>query len=136
VTDLLGGRIDYVCPTMTTALPQIESGRVHATAVLTRERAAALPHVASAHEQGVKDFDAYSWSAIFLPKGTPPAIVRVLHAATIRAMDTPAMQARLKELGATVPPPERRSPQFLQTFVEREIAKWAAAIKSAGLTPD
>jgi tripartite-type tricarboxylate transporter receptor subunit TctC len=136
MTDLLGDRIDYVCPTMTTALPQINSGRVYATAVLTRERAAALPNVASAHEQGVNDFDAYSWSAIFLPKATPPSIVGVLHAATVAAMDTPALQARLKELGATVPPPERRAPEFLQAFVEREIAKWAAAIKSAGLNPD
>jgi tripartite-type tricarboxylate transporter receptor subunit TctC len=136
MTDLLGGRIDYVCPTITTAIAQIQGGNVYATAVLTRHRSEILPNIASADEQGVKDFEAYSWNAIFLPKGTPGAIFGKLHAAIVAAMDTPSLQQRLRELGATVPPPERRSGEYLQTFVEREIQKWAAAIKAAGLTAD
>jgi tripartite-type tricarboxylate transporter receptor subunit TctC len=136
MTDLLGGRIDYMCPTITTGIAQIEAGQVHAPAVLTRQRSAALPRVSTAHEQGVTDFDTYSWNAIFLPKGTPAAIVGKLNAAARAAMDTPALQTRMKELGAAPPPPDRRSPQCLQGFVEREIDKWAAAIKTAGLTPD
>jgi tripartite-type tricarboxylate transporter receptor subunit TctC len=131
--DLLGDRLDYLCPTMTTGIPQIQGGSVFATAVLTRSRSSILPDVASAHEQGVQDFDAYSWSAIFLPKNVPPAIFRKFHAATMAAMDTPSLQQRLRDLGATVPPPERRSPAFLQAFVEREIKKWAAAIRAAGI---
>jgi hypothetical protein len=51
-------------------------------------------------------------------------------------MDTPAIQERLKELGATVVLPERRLPDYLQTFVESEIAKWAAAIKASGVSAD
>jgi tripartite-type tricarboxylate transporter receptor subunit TctC len=134
--DLLGGRIDYVCPTITTAIAQIEAHLVQAPAVLTRGRSANLPDVASAQEQGLKDFEAYSWNAMFLPKATPGSIVEKLHAATIAAMDTPALQKRLHDLGAAAPPPERRSSEYLQKFVEGEIKKWAAAIKAAGLTPE
>jgi tripartite-type tricarboxylate transporter receptor subunit TctC len=133
--DLLAGRIDYVCPTITTAIAQIEGHLVQAPAVLTLTRSANLPDVASADEQGLKGFEAYSWNAIFLPKATPAAIVDKLHAATVAAMATPALQSRLHDLGATVPPPEHRSAEYLQTFVAAEIRKWAAAIKAAGLTP-
>src|SRR5262249_44837803 len=122
MNDLLGGRIDYMCPTASTALAQIEGGLVQATAMLTKGRSAILPNVASAHEQGVTDFDAYSWNAIFLPRGVPEPIVRKLHDATVAAMNTPALQGRLKDLGATVVPPERRSPEYLQKFVVTEIA--------------
>jgi tripartite-type tricarboxylate transporter receptor subunit TctC len=49
-------------------------------------------------------------------------------------METPAVQARLKDIGATVVEPERRSPEYLQKFVESEIAKWAAPIRAANIT--
>ena len=95
-----------------------------------------LPDVASAQEQGLKDFEAYSWNAMFLPKETPAPIVDKLHAATVAAMDTPALQQHLHDLGAGVPPPERRSSDYLHKFVEAEIAKWGAAIEAAGLKPE
>jgi hypothetical protein len=50
-------------------------------------------------------------------------------------MATPALAHRLEQLGATVPPPERRSPQFLRGFVAAEIKKWGAATRAAGLQP-
>ena len=56
-----------------------------------------------------------------------------LNAAAVEAMNTPAVQARLDEIGATVVAPERRSPEYLQKFVESEIAKWAGPIKAAGI---
>lgn len=134
--DLLAGRIDYLCPTITTAIAQIESHQVQATAVLGRERSASLPGVATAQEQGLKDFEVYSWNATFLPKATPTAIVDKLHAAAVAAMDEPAVQGRLHDLGATAPPPERRSSQYLQNFVQAEIKKWGAAVKAAGITAE
>jgi hypothetical protein len=49
-------------------------------------------------------------------------------------METPAVQSRLKDIGATVVAPERRSAKYLQKFVESEIAKWAVPIKAANIT--
>jgi tripartite-type tricarboxylate transporter receptor subunit TctC len=92
--------------------------------------------LASAQEQGLAGFEAYFWDAFFLPKGTPQAIVKKLHEATIAAMETPAVQARLKEIGAEVVAPDRRSPEYLQKFVEREIEKWAGPIKAANISAD
>jgi tripartite-type tricarboxylate transporter receptor subunit TctC len=71
---------------------------------------------------------------LFLPKGTPAAIVRRLHDAAIATMEAPSVQARLREIGATVVADERRSGEYLQHFVESEIAKWAAPIRAAGIT--
>jgi len=136
IEDLVGGQIDYQCPTALSALPLIESDAVKAVAVLTKNRSPILPTVASAHEQGLIDFDTPDWTGIFLPKGTPPLIVQKLHGATVATMNTPAVQERLKELGATIVAPERRSPVYLQNFVAHEIEKWAAPIRASGVSVD
>ena len=133
--DLIAGLVDYLCPTTPIANAQIEARLVKAIALLARERSPTLPALASAHEQGLTDFEAGSWSAFFLPRATPPAIVRKLHDATVAAMNTPSVQQRLQELGATVVAPERRSPEYLQKFVESEITRWARrVIKASGVT--
>jgi tripartite-type tricarboxylate transporter receptor subunit TctC len=134
--DLIAGRIDYQCSTTTNTIPQIEGGLVKPLAILTRSRSPILPALPSAEEQGLPDFEAGTWDAFFLPKGTPAAIVRKLHAATVAAVQTPAVQERLKELGTTVPVPDRQSPQYLQKFVESEIEKWAGPIKASGVRMD
>jgi tripartite-type tricarboxylate transporter receptor subunit TctC len=92
--------------------------------------------VATAHEQGVNDFEAATWNAFFLPKGTPPAIIKKLHDAAVATIDTPAVQERLREIGADVPTPERRSSQYLAKFVASEIEKWGGAIKALGVSAD
>jgi tripartite-type tricarboxylate transporter receptor subunit TctC len=134
--DLLAGRIDYICPSITTAMAQLEGHRIQAPAVLGRHRSPAFPDIPTAEEQGIKDMDANSWNAIFLPKGTPAAIVSKLNAAAITAMSAPSVQQRLRELGANLPSPAERTPQYLQSFVEREIRTWGAAIKAAGITAE
>jgi tripartite-type tricarboxylate transporter receptor subunit TctC len=134
--DLVDGRIDYFCPVVTIAIPQIEKKSVKAIAILSMNRAPILPTLASAAEQGLPDFSASTWFAIFLPKGTPEPIVRSLHAAIMATMETATVQARLKEIGAELVAPERRSPNYLQAFLKNEIVKWAAAIKAANLAVD
>src|SRR4029453_5700149 len=131
--DLIAGRIDYQCPNAAAALPLLEGNLVKAIAILTKKRSPILPNLASAHEQGLKDFEVDNWLAFFLPKGAPTAIIRKLHEATVATMDRPAVQERLRALGAEVVAPERRSAAYLQGFVEREIKKWAAIIKASGV---
>jgi tripartite-type tricarboxylate transporter receptor subunit TctC len=135
IQDLIAGRIDYQCPIITTALPQIEGDRVRVIATLSRDRSSVLPKLASAQEQGV-DVDANIWLAFFLPKGAPTPIVRRLHDAVAAAIDSPAVQARMREIGADLVARERRSPEYLQTFVESEIRKWTGPIKASGVLID
>ena len=81
--DLIAGRIDYQCPLLPIATQQIQSGSVKAIALLSRERSRTMPTLPTAREQGLTEVDVSNWSAFFLPKGTPSAIVQKLHDATI-----------------------------------------------------
>ena len=134
--DLIAGRIDYQCPDTPIAIAQIESKTVKAIAILTRDRSPSLPDQASAHEQGLINFDASNWFALFLPKSTSAAIVQKLNAATLATVNTPAVKVRMQEIGADLTADDRRSPDYLQKFVETEIEKWAGPIKASGVSMD
>jgi tripartite-type tricarboxylate transporter receptor subunit TctC len=134
--DLISGRVDYMCDYVASALPQIKSGSVKAIATLTRERAAVLPDLATAHEQGIAGFDAPGWYAFSAPKGTPEPIVRRLNKAMSDALDTPAVGNRLRELGTIPVQPARRTPEYFSAFIVSEIAKWAPPIRATGITMD
>jgi tripartite-type tricarboxylate transporter receptor subunit TctC len=126
--DLIASRIDYVCPIATPdIIPRIESNQAKAIAVFSKNRAVILPNVPTAHEQGLTDFEGKTWFAFFLPKRTPAAII-----ALVATIDTPTVQARMKDYGAELVGPERRSPEYLQRFVESEIERWAIPIKASG----
>jgi tripartite-type tricarboxylate transporter receptor subunit TctC len=134
LVDLIAGRTDYMCNLISTAVQPIEAAQVKAIATLTRERSPVLPKLATAHEQGLTDFGAYSWNAVFLPKGTSAALVGKLNAALRKVMDDARFAQRLAPLGLYVVAPERRSPDYLARFVADEIAKWAPAIRASGAT--
>jgi tripartite-type tricarboxylate transporter receptor subunit TctC len=112
--DLIGGRIDFVAEQISTALPQIQSNTVKAIATLGLERAPGLS----------------------FPKGTPDEIVRHLAKAVNEAVETPATRERFKSIGVTIPPPERRTPEYLAKFVPSEIERWAAPIKASGASAE
>jgi tripartite-type tricarboxylate transporter receptor subunit TctC len=133
--DLMSGRVDYLCDIITTAKPQIDGGTVKPIAILTRARSPALPNVPTAIEQGF-DVEAYTWNAFFLPKGTPDAIVRKLHDATVEAMKTPSVREKLENAGLQFVSDDRTTPDYLATFVQSEIAKWAVPIKAGGISVD
>ena len=95
-----------------------------------------MPDLPTAHELGLTDYDVTSWVAFFLPKGTPKEIVAKLNEVTHAAMDTPAIKARLSEIGVTGVAPERRSPEYLARYVAEEIERWEGPIKSGGLQVD
>jgi tripartite-type tricarboxylate transporter receptor subunit TctC len=134
--DLIAGQIHYMCSNSASSFPQITGGTLKGIALLAHERSPLLPTLATAHEQGLANFEAITWNAFFLPKDTPAAIVKKLNDATNEAMNTPAVKERMHELGVTLVAPERRSPEYLQKFVEREIEKWAGPIKAAGISVD
>src|SRR5262245_30575893 len=108
--DLIAGRIDYFFPLTTIAIPQIESQAVKAIAIFSKNRLPILPNLASAHEQGLANFEVYPWYAFFLPKGTPAPIVQKLQDATIATMATPAVLERLTDLGYTLVTPDPGPP--------------------------
>ena len=133
--DLQGGRIEYLCEIIATGKPQIDGGTVKGIAIMTKERSPVLPDLPTASEQGLP-VEAYTWSALFLPKGAPDAVVKKLNSAAIATINTPVVKERLQSLGATVAKPDQQSPEFLATFVKSEIEKWAVPIKASGVSAD
>ena len=109
--DIIGGRVDYIVTLTGSAVPLIHGNTVKAIAVLTKERAPMLPNLKSSWEQGFKDLEASTWFGFCVPKGTPEAIVKKLHDATVTAMEDKTVQEQMLRAGAVVVAPERPTMQ-------------------------
>jgi tripartite-type tricarboxylate transporter receptor subunit TctC len=131
--DVIAGRIDYECLSLPLVLPQIIAKSLKPIAILSKERSASLPNLPSAAEQGLTGFDAPSWYAFFTTARTPATIVEKLNHAVVAALDMPAVQQRLKQIGGDAVAPERRSPEYLAQFVAAQIKKWEGPIKASGI---
>jgi tripartite-type tricarboxylate transporter receptor subunit TctC len=134
--DLIAGRIDYMCDAVSTELSPIQAGNVKALATLASQRSAVLPDLPTAKEQGVAGAEANNWIGLFFPRKTPEPIVKRLRDATVQAMTTPSLRARMETIGTDLVATDRTSPNYLQRFVASEIKKWAGPIKESGVSVD
>jgi tripartite-type tricarboxylate transporter receptor subunit TctC len=133
--DLIAGRVDYMCDSPSTSLPQIDGKMVKAIATTGQQRSPTLPAVPTVIEQGL-NFDVNSWQGLFLPKGTPDPIVRRLTQALNETLESPSVRERFEAIGEGVGPAERRGPQYFTKFVANEIERWAKPIRASGVTVD
>jgi tripartite-type tricarboxylate transporter receptor subunit TctC len=134
--DLAAGRIDYLCEIITTAKPQVDGGTVKGLAMFDTKRSKALPNIPTAEEQGTKDLVAYTWNALFLPKGAPAPVVKKLNSAMLEAIHSSTVRDRLSALGAEVASDDHATPEYLGKLVKDETEKWAKPIKASGVTVD
>jgi tripartite-type tricarboxylate transporter receptor subunit TctC len=134
--DLIAGRLDYMAEQISTALPQIQAGKVKAIVTLGLDRAPGLEDLPTAEELGLKGLDCGAWGAFSFPKGTPAAIVQRLAQATNEAVESPMVRDRFKQIGVVVPAKERRTPEYLRKFVASETERWATPIKNSGAVID
>jgi tripartite-type tricarboxylate transporter receptor subunit TctC len=131
--DLIAGRVQYICDSVSTSKPQIEGGHVKSVATTGLKRSPALPNIPTAKEQGL-DFDVLTWQGLFLAKDTPAPIVKQLSTAFSKALDLPSLRGRFEPIGEEIPAPERRTPEYFAKFVAGEIARWSGPIKASGVT--
>jgi tripartite-type tricarboxylate transporter receptor subunit TctC len=131
--DLIAGRVQYICDSVSTSKPQIEGGHVKSIATTGLKRSPALPNIPTAKEQGL-DFDILTWQGLFLAKDTPAPVLKPLSAGFIKALDLPSVQQRFSAIGEEIPTPERRTPEYFKQFVSGEIARWSGPIKASGVT--
>jgi len=130
IADILGGRVDfYFCP-LALALPLIHAGQVRALLVSTPVRAADLPDVPTPREAGLRNAESEIWFGVFMPSKTPSGIIEKFHAAGIKVLNDPAMQASLKKLGVEAMP---MTPSEMDDLVKRETAANMELIKAAGI---
>nr|WP_179280673.1 tripartite tricarboxylate transporter substrate-binding protein [Bordetella genomosp. 1] len=133
---LLGQQVDVLCDQTTQTIPQIKAKHVKFYGVTTLERIKALPDAPTLQEGGLKGFEVKVWHGIYAPKGTPQAAIDKVNAALRTALKDPAFTQRMAELGAEIVPPEKQTPQGLQTWLQSETDKWGAMIRKAGVYAD
>ena len=88
------------------------------------------------HLHHLPGIDAYTWNAIFLPKGTPKNITAKLNAAAMDALTDPKVRARLADLGQEIFPRDRQTSEALGALQKAEIEKWWPIIKAANIRGD
>lgn len=136
MTDLLSGVLDYQCAVVAVVLSQSDAHTIKPLALLAPERSPFLPKMPSSAEQGLPDFDASTWNALFLPQSTPLPIVRKLNQATIGAMRTPAVLERLRSIGAEPPSEKQSTIEYMQELIANDIRRWAAPLAAANVSMD
>ena len=133
MTDLLGGQVDYMFDSITSAKPHIESGKLTAIAVTTSKRSSALPNVPTVAEAGLPGYELSPWFAAFVPAKTPQPVIDTLNRAMLEALHKPAVQKRLALIGAE---PIGSSPAVLREHLAKETDKWGALIRQRGIRAD
>jgi tripartite-type tricarboxylate transporter receptor subunit TctC len=129
LTDTIAGVTQLGFKTALSAIPSIQSGQLRALAVCSPKRLALLPDVPTMAEAGVPDFEITSWNGLFAPKGTSAEIVAKLSAACARI----ALRKDVQEtLAAQAADSLSSTPAEFKVFIEKEIKKWAAVVKSTG----
>jgi tripartite-type tricarboxylate transporter receptor subunit TctC len=113
-------------------MPHVKSGRLRALGMTSLKRSPAYPDVPAVSET-VPGYESTLWYALLAPARTPPAIIKRVHAETVKALAAPQMREQLQALGAT---PVGNSPQELQTFIVKEIQMWTRLVKQANIKLD
>ena len=130
---LIGGQVDYMFDSISSAMPHIQSGKLRAIAVTTAKRSSALPNVPTIAEAGLPGYELSPWFAVYMPAGTPKPIVDKINAALLDAMKLPEVKARFAAIGAEA---IASTPEQLATHLESEMAKWGKIIQSRGIRAD
>ena len=84
-------------------------------------------------EAGVPAYQADAWTAFFAPVKTPPAVLDRLSKSYAKALENPKVISRLNELGAVIPSPEQRTPEYLRKLVETDVKRWGEVISQANV---
>jgi tripartite-type tricarboxylate transporter receptor subunit TctC len=130
VTDVIGGRVtmSFIPPTGTLSI--IQEKKVRALAVTSLKRVPFLPDVPTMDESGFPGFNVTTWWGVFVPVGTPAAIVDRLNRATVKIMATPEMREKLAAIGLE---PMGGTPAEFAAAIRAEAPYWEHLIKEAGV---
>ncbi len=132
VTDLLAGRVDLMVENYPSVQPWIASGDLRVLGVALGKRFSLLPQVATLAEAGVADCVASSWFGLFTRAGTPAAAIASLNQAVNDGLRTPAIQAKLTELGVEA---TGGTPAAFRSLIEQRLAEMGQVVRAAGIQP-
>lgn len=132
VLAVVTGEVAYMFATASTAIGQVDAGKVRAVAVTTAERLPQLPDVPTMVQAGLVDFNVSDWVGFVLPKGTPAAARDRLHAALVAAFADPQNRERLRK-ATFIPLDNALGPAEFSAFMRAEVDKWAKVVRDANI---
>jgi tripartite-type tricarboxylate transporter receptor subunit TctC len=135
LTDLVGGQVDFMCDQTTNTTEQIKAGAIKAYAITSPERNEALPDLPTTAEGGLPDLDVSIWHGLYVPKGTPEAVVQKLNEALKAALADETVKQRFAELGTTVVSDDLATPEAHRERLQSQIELWKGVFESAGVQP-
>jgi tripartite-type tricarboxylate transporter receptor subunit TctC len=130
VPDLLSGRVSMMLETIPNALPLARNGQMRAIGVTTKERSALAPDIPTLAEAGLPSFDVSAWTGLFVPAGTPAAIIDRLNSETRKIADDQHYVSLVQSMGTDI---ASSSPDAFAAFVRDDVARWSKVIDSAGI---
>jgi tripartite-type tricarboxylate transporter receptor subunit TctC len=132
-TDLIGGHVSVMFPTIPTAIPHVRAGKLRALAVTTRSRTPIAPELPPISESGVPGYDVSSWYGLLAPAGTPAAVVSRLQREIAKVLRSPDVGEKLTAQGLDL---VGSTPDAFAAVIKSEIMKWAKVVKASGARAD
>jgi tripartite-type tricarboxylate transporter receptor subunit TctC len=130
ITDVMGGHITAMFSDALPAMQNMRTGKLHALAVTSEKRWPPTPELPTLAEEGIKGFAAVNWWGILVPAGVPRAIVDKLNGGIVKALATPSVISKLRELGVET---ISSTPEQFGAFMAAETERWGKLVREAKL---
>lgn len=125
-----GGNVDTLMTNLPAVIGLIRENRLKGLAVTTLKRSSVMPNIPTFDESGLKDFEASTFIGVLAPAGTPPPVLNVLNTAILKAVRSPAIKDKFRDLGAD---PQETTPEQFSAIIRSDIAKWKKVLQAAGI---
>ena len=129
LNDVVAGQVNYFFSNGSASVGLIQGGKVKAIAHTGKGRLGTLPNLAAVQDT-LPGFEAYEWNGVFVPTGTPAAIIAKLNAGLNEVLRQPDIVARLQQLNVDF---KENSPNEFRAFVAAETTKWGKVVQEAGI---
>lgn len=133
LNDVIGGQVPLFFGNLASTLQHVQSGKLRALAVTSAKRSQILPGVPTLSEAGVKGAEIYEWNAVFVPAGTPQAVVSKIASAFQHALDAAEVKQRIAQLGGEI---QRSTPEQSQAFIEQQVSLWGRVIRERKISAE
>jgi tripartite-type tricarboxylate transporter receptor subunit TctC len=132
LADLLGGQLSFTFEPLVTAVPMMKAGRLRGFAVSSSQRSASIPNLPTMEEIGYKGFNISQFQGLLAPAGTDPAIIKILHEHTVKALQEPAnIQALVNDGGNRI---VGSTPNEFEAQIKTELTMYGKLIRDARIT--